>query len=127
MSVSASGKMAGLKSNLSDSGSTRSTRFRFLSWSPETYSLKEFIKSYSLPRVVRVTNSEDPVFVKSLLLPPDVDISQPILLYKRYRAVKVTAKCLKASKSGKLKDVGCTIVIPDSYPGKFCYHPEFFQ
>jgi hypothetical protein len=104
----------------SGSGSTRSvtSRFRFLSWSEETFSIREFIKTFPLPRVVRITNCEELGLVKSLLLPADVDITQPLLLYKKYRPVKVQGKCLKLQKSGKLKEVGSSIVIPDSFPGK---------
>lgn len=119
MSVSGSVKM--LKSsgcNLSDSGSTRSTKFRFLSWSPETYPLREFINMFPLPRVVRITNSEDAALLKALILPADVDITQPLLLYKKYRTVKVMGKCLKIQKNGKLKENGPCVVIPDSFPGK---------
>lgn len=120
MSLSGSVKM--LKSsgcNLSDSGSTRSTKFRFLSWSPETYPLREFINMFPLPRVVRITNSEDAALLKALILPADVDITQPLLLYKKYRTVKVMGKCLKIQKNGKLKENGPCVVIPDSFPGKF--------
>ena len=119
MSLSGSVKM--LKANgcnLSDSGSTRSTKFRFLSWSPETYPLREFMNMFPLPRVVRITNSEDAALLKALILPADVDITQPLLLYKKYRTVKVMGKCLKIQKNGKLKENGPCVVIPDSFPGK---------
>jgi len=122
MSVSGSVKM--LKSascNLSDSGSTRSTRFRFLSWSSDTHSIREFINLFPLPRVVRVTNCDEANIVKALVLPSDVDITQPLLLYKKYRPVKVIGKCLKVQKSGKWKEIGPSLVIPDSFPGKNHY------
>ncbi|CAG7837182.1 unnamed protein product, partial [Allacma fusca] len=120
MSVSGSGKLLAMTSPgpvvPSDSDSTTSSRFRFLSWSPEMYLLREFISSYPLPRVVRVTNCEDVSLIRTLFLPTDVDITQPILLYRKYRSVKVHAKCLKASKNGKWKEVGYSVVIPDSCP-----------
>jgi len=102
-------------------GSTRSltSRFRFLSWSDETYTIPEFIKTFPLPRVVRITNCEELNLLKALVLPADVDVTQPLLLYKKYRAVKVQGKCLKVQKSGKLKEVGASVVIPDSFPGNF--------
>ena len=102
-------------------GSTRSltSRFRFLSWSDETFTIREFIKTFPLPRVVRITNCEELNLIKALVLPPDVDITQPLLLYKKYRPVKVQGKCLKLQKNGKWKEVGSSVMIPDSFPGKY--------
>ena len=102
---------------LSESGSTRSG-FRFLSWSPETYAIREFLTSFTLPRVVRLTNCDEANLLKTLVLPSDVDITQPLLFYKKYRPTKILAKCLKPQKNGKWKESGPTVVIPDSFPGK---------
>jgi hypothetical protein len=121
ITMSGPGSVRMLKSNgcnMSDSGSTRSSRFRFLSWSPETYAMKEFLASFSLPRVVRLTNCDEANLLKTLVLPADVDITQPLLFYRKYKPTKVLAKCLKIQKSGKWKETGPSVIIPDSFPGK---------
>lgn len=66
----------------------------------------------------RLTNCDEANLLKTLVLPVDVDISQPLLFYKKYRPTKVLAKCLKAQKNGKWKETGPSVVIPDSFPGK---------
>jgi hypothetical protein len=105
----------------SETGSFTS-KFCFLSWNEdETHSIREFIRRFPLPRVVRVTNVEETSIIKALkhTLPPDVDISQPILLYKKYRPIKIQGKCLKLQKNGKLKNVGgSSFILPDSFPGE---------
>jgi hypothetical protein len=95
------------------------SRFRFLSWSEETFTIREFIKTFPLPRVVRITNYEEGSVLKNLNVPVDVDITQPLLLFRKYREIKLQGKCLKLQKSGKWKEVGPNVVIPDSFPGMF--------
>jgi len=108
------------RSEVMDGETTRSltSRFRFLSWSEETFTIREFIKSFPLPRVVRITNYEEGNALKNLIVPPEVDITQPLLLFRKYRQSKLQGKCLKLQKSGKWKEVGQNVVIPDSFPGK---------
>jgi len=83
--------------------------------------MREFVNTFPLPRVVRVTNCEEGNVLKNLVLPFDVDITQPLLLYKKYKPVKLTGKCLKLNKNGKCKEVGPSLIIPDSYPGTFTF------
>jgi len=109
------------KGSSSESGSTRSSRFRFLSWSPETHVMREFLAAFPLPRVVRLTNGDEATLLRSLgVLPPDVEPSQPLLFYRKYKPTKVLAKSLKvtANKGGKWKETGGPpLLIPDSFPG----------
>lgn len=114
---SASMRVKSNRDALSETGSITS-RFRFLSWSPETYAIREFLATFPLPRVVRLTNCDEAHLLKTLVLPSDVDVTEPLLFYKKYRPTKILAKCLKAQKNGKWKETGPSVVIPDTFPGK---------
>lgn len=113
-----SDRVHGDESERENNSQSLTSRFRFLSWSEETYTIREFIKAFPLPRVVRITNYEEGNVLKNLNVPGDVDITQPLLLFRKYRQAKLQGKCLKLQKSGKWKDVGPNVVIPDSFPGK---------
>ncbi|XP_055330993.1 uncharacterized protein LOC129583271 [Paramacrobiotus metropolitanus] len=91
-------------------------------WSPENYSVAELRSSFQLPQIVKINCNER---VES---DADLDLYQPLLLYKAYKSVKVQARLLYRHRVER-KDVFQTygdmsLVIPKGYTGLFALLDE---
>lgn len=87
-----------------------------LTWDKTTVSLLDIIKNASRPEIVRF---KDPVGVN---LGPEVDTSQPLLLYSHRKRSKVCCKQLKwDSLDSEYVSDGTLIEIPKDFPGQLLW------
>lgn len=88
-----------------------------MDWSAETFSIGELRDLGTLPLVVKI-ECQDRVQSNA-----DLDLYQPLLLYKAYKGIKVQARLLFRQRSEPAKDGfqtlgNISLVIPKGYSGE---------
>ncbi|GFY56246.1 CABIT domain-containing protein [Trichonephila inaurata madagascariensis] len=86
-----------------------------IEWSRAPLSIYDFITQCKLPQVVKIHDGEH----KRLQNPGSLDLQQPILLHKVYTCRKIHGRALSMDQKGHIKPSGPTLIIPDSYSGKY--------